>query len=370
MAKRKKPLLKRRKSAPPKTSTTPSARPAPGTDLSEALFEAEVLGGLAPFAEAELRALRGVEIVRAEAEAVTFRYGGPLAALRGLKTVVAVYALKRFEIPRPKALLGQQHWQKVLGLLRAAASQDDFKGFRFSAAGSDSPVFLRLAGAIRDATGLRFDAEEGELLLRVRPYAEGWEVLARLTARPLSARAWRVCNMAGGLNATLAVAMHRLAGVRAHDRVFNPFCGSGTLAIERAALAPAAHLVASDLDPEALACSDANIRASGFAAAITTARADATALSEAGSSFDVIVADLPWGDAVGSHDANARLYPETLRELARVAAPGARCVLLTHDIKLFERSLARAGLPWRQKRVVRVFHGGHYPRMYLLERLP
>lgn len=368
MAKRKKPLLKRRRPAPTraKTSTTPSARSAPATDR----FEAEVLGGLSSFAEAELRALRGAEIIRAEEEAVTFRYGGPLAALRELKTVVAVYALKRFEIPRPKALLGQQHWQQVLGLLRAVQSQDDFRGFRFSAAGSDSPVFVRLADAIRDATGLCFDAEEGDLLLRVRPYAEGWEVLARLTARPLSARAWRVCNMAGGLNATLAVAMHQLAGVRPHDRVLNPFCGSGTLAIERASLGSAACLVASDLDPEALACGEANIRASGFTSVIATARADATALAELGSSFDVIVADLPWGDAVGSHDANARLYPETLRELARVAAPGARCVLLTHEIRLFERSLARAGLPWRQKRALRVFHGGHYPRMYLLERSP
>ena len=35
-------------------------------------------------------------------------------------------------------------------------------------------------------------------------WGEGWEVLVRLTPRPLTARPWRVCNWPGALNAVVA----------------------------------------------------------------------------------------------------------------------------------------------------------------------
>ena len=77
--------------------------------------------------------------------------------------------------------------------------------------------------------------------------------------------------------------------------------------------------------------------------------------------------DPPWGDAVGTHRQNAVLYPAFLTECARVAAPGARLVLLTHEIRLLERTLQSQNV-WGLEREFRVFHGGHYPRVYLLSR--
>ena len=52
---------------------------------------------------------------------------------------------------------------------------------------------------------------------------------------------------------------------------------------------------------------------------------------------------------------------------ARVAAPGVRLVLLTHEIRLLERVLGDQTV-WRVEQEFRVFHGGHYPRVYLLSR--
>ena len=77
--------------------------------------------------------------------------------------------------------------------------------------------------------------------------------------------------------------------------------------------------------------------------------------------------DPPWGDAVGTHRQNAVLYPAFLKECARVAAPGARLVLLTHEIRLLERTLQSQNV-WGLEREFRTFHGGHYPRVYLLSR--
>ena len=333
--------------------------------------EAEVLNGLKGFAERELRRLKGVMLEpNDDPEAVSFRYRGDLRALHGLRTPVAVYLRQHFEVPRPKALLGDQHLRTLLAQVRAVLTHDpaqSFNGFRFSAAGEESSVFARLAVALHDATGLEHDQHEGELLLRVRPGDNGWEVLARLTPRPLSARAWRACNMSGGLNATLAVAMLELAGVHADDRMLNAMCGSGTLLIERAALADAKRLIGCDIDPDALSCARQNLAAAKLSERIELLQADATRLELPDGSFDRIVADVPWGDAVGTHTRNAALYPAFLQEMARIGTSSARLVVLTHEIRLFERVLEQQAW-WKAQQVVRVFHGGHYPRMYLLLR--
>lgn len=291
-----------------------------------------------------------------------------LKALLSLRSVVAAYLVTPFEVPRPKALLGDQHFRRLLAAIetvQALHPEGAFKSFRFGAAGSDSTVFERLAAQIGKATGLACDPLEGDLLLRVRPSAAGWEVLTRLSPRPLSARSWRVCNLTGGLNATVAVAMNALAQAKVTSRYLNAMCGSGTLLIEQGLAGKSGKLVGFDLDGAALACAAQNVRAAGLEGNVELVQVDAAALPFDDGSFDTITADLPWGDAVGNHAMNASLYPTFLAEMARVAAANARLVVLTHEIKLFERVVA-AQRYWTLEQELRVFHGGHYPRMYLL----
>ena len=79
-------------------------------------------------------------------------------------------------------------------------------------------------------------------------------------------------------------------------------------------------------------------------------------------------ADLPWGQLLGSHEDNLKLYPLVLAEAARVAAPGARAVFITHEIRLMERTLRDFADRWTTQKEVRVFQGGLHPRIYLLAR--
>jgi tRNA (guanine6-N2)-methyltransferase len=343
-------------------------------------FEAEVLPGLEPFAEVELRALRGVEGLQPAAGAVRFAFRGAWTALHALRTVVAVYAVVPFAVPRPKALLGHEHLTRLLAAIsavrRGAPVGESFGSFRLGAAGEGSSVLVRLAETLARETGLAFEPETGELLLRLRrsppgdgQSGDGWEVLLRLTPRPLSARRWRVCNLPGGLNAGVAAAMLALAEVRADDRLLNAMCGSGTLAIEQALALPPARLLACDTSAAALACARDNARAAGVA--LELLQADAAALPLPDASFSVVVADPPWGDAVGTHGGNRALYPAFLLEAGRVTAPGGRLVVLTHELRLFEEVLARPAVRarWEPVRSVQVFHGGHRPRLWLLRRL-
>jgi SAM-dependent methyltransferase len=349
--------------------------------VSTYLCEADVSEGLEALARDELSARLGATVRLAPASAalrgvIPFTYSGDLHALLALQTVQAVYLLQRFAVPRPRALLGDEHFRKVLALVQAASGlfpAGAFKTLALNAAGSDSAVMQRLKGELARRAGLALAEDEGDLLLRVRPTQPppdngGWDVLVRLSPRPLATRAWRVCNFEGALNAPVAHALVRLLQPRPHDCYVNMACGSGTLLVERLAAGRVRQAIGVDLDPQALACARANVAASGYNSAIRLLQTDARALPLPSASVDALSADLPFGHLVGSHAQNVRDYPLLLGEAARVLRPAARAGLLTHEARLMEQLLAGLMDVWQVEQVLRVELGGLYPRIFVLRR--
>ncbi|HVT76075.1 MAG TPA: methyltransferase [Acidimicrobiales bacterium] len=272
------------------------------------------------------------------------------------RTVVAAYESLVFDVARPRTLISPEHVATIAEHVRALPSK--FASFRVSAAGSDSGDMLRWRSAIAEATGLA-DDPDGELLIRLRPR---WEVLLRLTPRPLSARAWRTERYEGGLNATIAAAIIQATDPQPTDRFADLMCGSGTLLIERLMAGPAQRIVGFDIDPDAIAITKTHLRN----AAVRGARVELyneDVLTVEGD-FDKLVVNLPWGTSVGSHEDNAALYPALLAHVARLAP---RLFVLTHEIKVFESAL-QTQRDWRLVGQHRFFQKGHWPRLYALAR--
>lgn len=296
---------------------------------------------------------------------------GDLRTLLRLRTAQAVYSLRRFAIPRPKAFLGDQHFKTLLAQIEQARDiGGEFHSLFLNAAGSDSSVMTRLKTDLAERADLVLAEREGDLLLRIRPAPEpesGWETLVRLTPRPLGTRAWRVCSREGSLNAAVAAAMIRLSAPTPDDRVLNIGCGGGTLLIERAAFGPAHQLAGYDTDPAALECAAQNVGAAGFGSQIELRLGDARELPMAAGSINVLLADLPFGQLVGSHTSNLLLYPALLDEAARVTVRGGRAVIITHEIKLLE-SLLEEHPKWSLQQMLKITLNGLHPRIYVLER--
>jgi tRNA (guanine6-N2)-methyltransferase len=329
------------------------------------VVEAEVAERLGP--AARLRPVPG----RSDSFLLDLR--GPWDRLLRLRTIVAAFAVLTFPVPRPRALTSGEHLPRIVETIGAVRELDPVPrpaSFRFDAAGHGSAGFRRLAEELARATGLPHDQDDGDLVLRFRRAAErpdGWDVLVRLSTRPLSDRPWRVRNFPGAANATVAAAMARLTRPRPEDRVANLLCGSGTLLVERLLAGPARVAVGVDRDRAVLEDCRHNLAAAGLgdrALLLACDVADDAWLAH--GPYDVLLADPPWGTLVGDHAANQDLYTTLLERARRAAAPGARLAVLTHEIRLMERCLDRARGLWEPEGVTRVYQKGHHPRIYLL----
>jgi len=339
-----------------------------------------VAEGLEEIAQDEIQRLLGsqathlaVRVSRRAPSAIAFDYAGDPAALLELRTVLAVSLVSHVAVPRPRAILGDAHLRDLLAQINLVRGLTPTRGYRtlsVGAAGSDSAVLTRLKAELAQRTGLTPADGEGDLYLRLRrppDGSEGWEVLIRLTPRPLATRAWRVRNPRGALNATVAHAMALLTRPRPDDVFLNLACGSGTLLVERLACAPARRVMGCDISASAREDAAANVRASNHDVDVEIHEWDARALPLPDGSVDALCTDLPFGHAVGSHDENVALYPDILTEAARVAKPDARFVLMTHEVRLMEVLLAQSA-EWTVEEQRRVRLGGLYPRIFVLRR--
>lgn len=342
------------------------------------IFEVQVPEGLEAIAFGELRSRLGGQEKLLHPPGMfpgvlQFAYSGKPARLLHLKCVLSLFSLQRFAVPRPRALLGHQNFQAILRQITEIvklAPRGAYRTLHLAAAGSESSVMARFAETVAAQFGLKVAQGEGDLLVRIRPPLDGsagWEVLVRMTPRPLSARKWRVCDYEGALNAAVAHAVALLARPAAEDVFLNLACGSATLLIERAAAAPARRLIGCDVDENTLHCARKNISASEHAARIQVYPWDARALPLVDGCIDVVCADLPFGLDVGSHQESLSLYPDLLKEAARVTKPGGRAVLLTHEIRLMT-ALVEASADWAVEDIIPLTITGLHPRIFRLKR--
>jgi 23S rRNA G2445 N2-methylase RlmL len=333
-------------------------------------YEAETAVGLESIAQTEITRLREVRVQHVSSGAIQFTHSGTLAALLHLKTVIAVYQRLPFAVPRPKALLGHAHFKRLIEAIqqiRAHQPQNAFRTLYISAAGAESSVMQRLKAELAAATHLQVGQDEGDFWLRLRRQGDGWEALLRLTPRPLATRVWRVRDLPGALNASVAHAMILLTQPKPDDVFVNLLSGSGTFLIERALHSPAAQIIGIDHAATVLALAHENLAASGQAARIQPVQSEARRLPLPAASVTALCADLPFGQLVGSHAENQILYPHLLAEAGRIAQIGAVFALITHEIRLIEPLLAQSPL-WEVRQTYKITLGGLHPRIFVLVR--
>ncbi len=334
-------------------------------------YEVECIPGLEAFVMDELNSYDARSLETLRPGFLRFRFAGDSRLLITLRSAIAVYGVHRFEVPRPKALLGHQHLTRLIGILRAAMRDWTLQNPRLGigAAGANTRVINRLKEELAILLAVELAEEnKGELYLRlVRPVdRSAWEVLVRLGPRPLSKRDWRVINVPGALNATVAYAMTQIRSQDAQDSVLNMCCGSGSILVEHALGRTSGQLLAVDISDKMLSAAKRNLCASNTKHRVILLNADAGRTPLPSGAIDRIYADLPFGGHVGSHADNLRLYPALLREAYRVSKPEAVLILLTHEVKLLRKCIVQSN--WRTISETKITLSGLHPRLFVLKR--
>ena len=172
----------------------------------------------------------------------------------------------------------------------------------------------------------------------------------RLSDESMRQRDYKVAHIPGSLRESVAAALGLLSRPQPEDVVLDPFCGAGTVLIERAHLGRYQMLLGGDTDRDALAAARTNIGPRYKPIELHTW--DAAAIPLTDGSVSRIVTNLPWGLKHGSHAENRRLYPRLLREFARLLRPDGVAVMLTGETRLMSDILRNS--PLRAEQTVRV----------------
>ncbi|MCS6710626.1 methyltransferase domain-containing protein [Brachybacterium sp. EF45031] len=340
---------------------------ARGGASSEVLLE--VLEGCREDAAREASALGAVQVLSPTELRL---HTDDLAGCRTLRRVVTASLVSAHPARRPRELLAtpvQQQLDTQLQRILTLRPRVRFSGVRIEAAGADSPDMRRLAEAIGDLTGLPV-VEDGDLRVRVRPRPGEhgrWEMLLRLTPRPLSARAWRTIDYPGAVNATIAASVLDRLQVGADDVLLDPTCGSGTFLIEQLHDVAPRRTVGVDLSATAIDAAQQHQRAARRRGRIDWIVGDAREVTlENGVSR--VVMNPPWGMLHGEHGETEALYRDLLERMAQLCVPGARLALLTQEVRRTRALIDDAPAGWRMLSEHRYFQKGHRPALFLLER--
>ena len=344
-------------------------------------YDIETVLGLENYVETELLQLSGTRRAlhkRTKPGRIRIDYAGDPNGLINLRSAVAVYGTLSVPTKRPTGLLGHSNFTTLVSKARDVMKRypaGTFTTLSMSASGKETKVIRRIIDSLCDELGLAYEEGQGDLAIALTRSSQdepGWDVSIRLTPRPLSTRSWRVCNMPGAINATVAHVVAQLTDPAPHQHFLNLACGSSTIMIERLGIGPVRSAVGVDIDSDALECSAQNLAAGDFTDDARLVCADAVDLPFPDASFDAIVADLPFGMLVARNGDNAVFYPKLLTEAARVAKSGAIFSLIAVDHRSIQQATASLGNYWRIKQTVPFklsFKRGYIsPSIFALER--
>jgi tRNA (guanine6-N2)-methyltransferase len=263
---------------------------------------------------------------------------GNYPLLHKAKTISDVYLEFSAKYLNPKYL---SNHKSIVGELIEKVLENsnkyEYSTFSLSAAGSDSPELQEIVKYISNEFTL-VKEDTGNLKIEIGYRNNEWILSCRTTPRPLSLRSWRVCNIEGGMNSTIAHCINSITYPMPSQRYLNIFSGSATLLIERALENRASDLLGFDYNGKTNACAIQNIKGAGLIKNIAIKNLDINDSPDLGK-FDVIVSDLPFGIKISKDLDLYELYKSTVEYILNTLSAEGIAVLYTSKFEILEKVL-------------------------------
>jgi tRNA (guanine6-N2)-methyltransferase len=259
-----------------------------------------------------------------------------LSEVKMLRSVSRAYLVLQSPVYHPTYI--SKHKSILAGLMTTVVNNDSFKSFKISCAGSESPEVRGIARYIKETYRLE-ERDEADIKVHIVKARGTWEIGIQITPRPLSVREYKVVNMAGAMDPTIAYAVNSFCNLDSARSYLNIFSGSATLLIEAAKCHPKIEeMVGFDNDTKHLSLSIQNIKKANLIEKVQIKKADIFEHPDFGT-FDAIVSDLPFGMSISKNEDLEKLYTAFVRYCENTLNKGGRLVIYTSEYDLIESIL-------------------------------
>ncbi len=265
--------------------------------------------GLQDIVIQELKNLEKVSVIKTKNDAIYLDSTVELKSIISLKSILTASVVLEGKQLNPGYIDNHKSLLDELMYSARTLNPDKPKTFKITCAGNDSPEVRSIAKYIADKYDV-VEQEAADLKIHIIKSDDMWEVGVGLTRRPLSVRSYRVENIPGAMNPTIAHAVNSLCDLENKTSYLNIFSGSGTLLIEAAQeYENLKTVIGFDNNKTHLTASIRNIKEAGLIQKVQIVEKDLFDKPELGN-FDVIASDMPFGMIISKEHDLTHLYTE------------------------------------------------------------
>lgn len=319
--------------------------------IEDLKIKLDFISGLEDVVLSEVKQTRDLKVVResdGEENCIYLNFVHDFSLITSLRSVLHAYLIKQNDkytpryISNHKSILGDL----IIRVMDGKAKQ--FKSFKITCAGSDSPEVRAIAEYIEKTFGLQ-EKEEADLKVYIIKPVNTWEVGVQITPRPLSLRDYKVVNMSGAMDPTIAYAVNSFCNLKNANSYLNIFSGSATLLIEAALAYPnLGTIVGFDNNKKHLSFSIQNIKKAGLIKKIVVKEEDIFNHPNLGK-FDAIVSDLPFGMLISKGEDLTKLYQSFIEYCEKFLNTNGRLVIYTSEHGVLEEIILKSKLKIMKK---------------------
>ncbi len=289
----------------------------------------------------EINQYTDMSVIKEEKDSLYLDFIQDFTKIKHLRSVSRAYVIAQdskynpFYVSNHKSILGD-----LMGIV-ISGSKNKFKTFEIDCAGSDSSEVRNIAKYIQETYRLA-EKEDGNIKIHIVKFNRIWEVGIQITPKPLSFRDYKVKNISGAMNSTIAYAMNSLCKLENVNSYLNIFSGSATLLIEAGQCYPnLKKLVGFDNNKKYLSLSVQNIKKAGLIRRIQIKEKDIFNNPDMGK-FDVITSDLPFGMRISKNEDLESLYRCFVEYCQEALNRGGKLVVYTSKHEILKKIILKS----------------------------
>jgi len=262
-----------------------------------------------------------------------------ISEVKKLRSVARAYLVLQNDKYHPTYI---SNHKSILGnLIETVIRSDSFKTFKISCAGSDSSEVRSIAKYVQETFELG-ENDEADLKIHIIKPKDVWEIGIQITPRPLSVRDYKVVNMSGAMDPTIAYAVNSFCNLDVANSYLNVFSGSSTLLIEAGqCYSNLRKLIGFDNNKKHLSLSVQNIKKAGLIKRVHLRKANIFDKPDLGK-FDAIASDLPFGMLISKNEDLEKLYKAFMEYCEDALNIDGRLVVYTSEHELIESLLHKS----------------------------